>query len=93
VKQDDGSVVTVAETPADWARKEFTAGVRNAAIAKARADFPDKTIPDDDKVNHKTPLDAGGCPVGPNNTIPDGALSSECKRIDDLQTALQGRQH
>jgi hypothetical protein len=79
------------KTPAEWARDEFTPGVRNAAIAAARAKFPDKNIPDDDKVNHMTPLDAGGCPISSKNTIPDGALDPPCKRIDDLQTALQGR--
>jgi hypothetical protein len=79
------------QTPSEMARKEFTKGVRNEHLRMARVKFPDKTIPADDQVNHKTPLDAGGCPIGPHNTIPDGALSEECKRIDRLQGALQGR--
>lgn len=78
-------------TPAQLARDEWTTGVRNAALDAARAKFPDKSIPNDDQVNHMTPLDAGGCPVSPNNTIPDGALSPECLKIDCLQGALQGR--
>jgi hypothetical protein len=79
------------KTPAQAARDEFTKGVRNKAIADARAKFPGKTIPNGDKVNHITPLDAGGCPVSMDNLIPDGALDPKCKRIDDLQSALQGR--
>jgi len=80
-----------SKTPAQWARDEFTTGVRNDAIDAARRRFPDKSIPDDTKVNHMTPLDAGGCPVSDNNTIPHDALDPPCQRIDDLQSALQGR--
>ncbi|BCM17231.1 DUF4150 domain-containing protein [Mesorhizobium sp. J8] len=41
------------------------------------------------QVNHKTPLDAGGCPTSPDNLISDGALPPECKEIDTAQTTLQ----
>jgi hypothetical protein len=79
------------KTPGQWARDEFTPGVRNNALAAARSKFPDKVIPDEDQVNHMTPLDAGGCPKSMDNMIPDGALSEECLTIDRLQGALQGR--
>ena len=86
---------------ASEARKEFTPGVRNAAIADAKAKYgpPDpakvaaKRVanPDYDpyKVNHKTPLDAGGCPKGPKNLVPDWPLEGDCERIEELQTKLQ----
>ncbi|MGH8502234.1 MAG: DUF4150 domain-containing protein [Gammaproteobacteria bacterium] len=91
VKQDDGTMKSKQKTPTDWARDEVTKGVKNAIRAEARLTFPGRHIPDDDQVNHMTPLDAGGCPISPHNMIPDGALSEECLRIDRLQGALQGR--
>ncbi|OJH41956.1 hypothetical protein BON30_01625 [Cystobacter ferrugineus] len=48
-------------------------------------------IPDDDKVNHMTPADAGGCPYSGRNLVPDAALKGECKEIEDTQTRIQNK--
>jgi len=84
---------TKAKTPGQLAREEYEkSGAADDARRLARAKYPGKDIPDDDTVNHKTPLDAGGCPTSQNNLIPSGALDARCKHLDDLQTVLQGRQ-
>ena len=40
--------------------------------------------------NHMTPLNAGGCPTGSGNLIPHQALPVECQALDDIQSDLQG---
>jgi uncharacterized Zn-binding protein involved in type VI secretion len=40
--------------------------------------------------NHMTPLNAGGCPTGTGNIIPHQALSPACQQLDDIQSDLQG---
>jgi hypothetical protein len=39
-----------------------------------------KTIASGEKVNHRTPLAAGGCPSSPKNLVPDSELSADCKK-------------
>jgi len=70
--------------------KEFKRDVRDEANKRAARKLGRK-VPDDTPVHHITPLDAGGCPKGAGNTVSDAELSGACKRIDVLQTALQGR--
>lgn len=48
-----------------------------------------KTISKSSPVNHKTPLEAGGCPIGQGNLVPTDALSPECQTVDKAQTKLQ----
>lgn len=69
------------------ARGQFTKGVRRQSISEWRS--KGHIINDDDKVNHKTPLDAGGCPLSMTNLIPTAALKGECREIEDLQSQLQ----
>jgi hypothetical protein len=46
-------------------------------------------ISDDDKLNHMTPADAGGCPYSSQNLVPTAALKDDCLEIEDTQTRLQ----
>jgi len=41
------------------------------------------------RINHMTPLAAGGCPVSDGNLIPHPALSSDCQAIDEIQSQFQ----
>jgi hypothetical protein len=55
---------------------------------KEHPQFPQVTM--SAQVNHKTPLDAGGCPVSEeSNLIPDPILNGPCARIEALQTRIQ----
>jgi hypothetical protein len=47
------------------------------------------SIPKNDKVNHKTPADAGGCPFSLQNLVPTAVLQGECLEIEDTQTRIQ----
>jgi hypothetical protein len=42
------------------------------------------------KVNHKTPKGAGGCPTGDGNLQPHNALCNVCQGLDDAFGDLQG---
>ena len=91
-KSGDGCATHFEGVPpgaATAARAEFTKGVQNAANRRAAA--KGFTVPKGTKVNHITPLDAGGCPIGDKNLVSDAELSGNCAQIDKLQTALQGR--
>ncbi len=94
-KSDDGCGTHFADVPPGAAAKardaEFTNAVRTEANRRAAAKLG-KAVPKNTKVNHITPLDAGGCPKAPGNTVSDAELSDPaCARIESLQTALQGR--
>lgn len=93
-KTEDGCGTHFADVPpgaATAARDtEFTEKVRREANERAAIKLG-RPVPRKTKVNHTTPLGAGGCPKGAGNTVSDAELSGPCKRIDDLQTALQGR--
>ncbi|HYO56798.1 DUF4150 domain-containing protein [Archangium sp.] len=65
---------------------------RFAYLKRYRRKHPDHGVSQNAKVNHKTPLDAGGCPISESNLVPDPVLSGPCKEIDDLQTLLQGKE-
>jgi hypothetical protein len=67
--------------------RQFTKGVRRQSISEWRS--KGWTIEDNDKVNHKTPLDAGGCPLSMTNLIPTAPLQGDCKEIEDAQSRLQ----
>jgi hypothetical protein len=56
--------------------------------AEARLGRP---VPESTPIHHTTPLDAGGCPIGEGNLVSDAELEGSCRRIDQMQTALQGR--
>ncbi len=45
---------------------------------------------DQNRINHRTPLDAGGCPTSNGNLIPHPVLSADCQAIDDIQGRFQG---
>ncbi|WP_143195570.1 hypothetical protein [Archangium sp. Cb G35] len=46
-------------------------------------------IPDNDKVNHMTPTDAGGCPSSMQNLVPTAVLQGDCLEIENAQTRIQ----
>jgi hypothetical protein len=93
-KSEDGCGTHFADVPPGAAtaarKKEFADEVRDEANKRAASKLG-RPVPLKTKVNHITPLDAGGCPKGSGNTVSDAELSGPCKKIDDLQTALQGR--
>jgi hypothetical protein len=70
------------------ARKEFDK-VRPHYLKRYVKGNPGSGVNGGSKVNHKTPLDAGGCPVSDANLVPDPVLSGPCREIEDLQTKLQ----
>jgi uncharacterized Zn-binding protein involved in type VI secretion len=70
------------------ARVEFDK-VRLRYLKGYNAANPGATVPLSSQVDHKTPLDAGGCPVSDTNLIPDPVLSGPCAQIESLQTKLQ----
>lgn len=70
------------------ARKEFDK-IRTRYVKDFKRNNPDAGVTNSSQINHKTPLDAGGCPVSPNNLIPDPVLSGDCAKIESLQTKLQ----
>lgn len=83
----DGTVVN--ETPGQLARRQTTKGVESDVRRDAKAKYPG--APTGGDIAHMTPVDAGGCPVSTKNMIPKNTMERpECKRIDDLQTCLQG---
>lgn len=62
---------------------------RKRYLDRYKAANPSSGVTGGSKVNHKTPLDAGGCPVSDANLVPDPVLSGPCREIEDLQTKLQ----
>lgn len=84
-------VKTSSEPPTSTPAQREKLGFTEKAAAASRREYRALgfTGPGS-KVNHKTPLAAGGCPSGPKNLIPDFALSEECKQLDAAQTKLQG---
>ena len=83
-------LIGVSRGSAAAARREFSARERKAANRRA-AEALGQDVPNATPVHHITPLDAGGCPISLDNLVSDAELQGSCKRIDDLQTALQGR--
>jgi hypothetical protein len=72
------------------ARKKFESS-RLSYINKYKKAHPDHGVTTSTKINHKTPIDAGGCPTSEENLIPDTMLSGPCREIEDHQTFLQGQ--
>jgi hypothetical protein len=70
------------------ARKQFDK-VRPHYLKRYVKENPGSGVNGGSQVNHKTPLDAGGCPVSDANLVPDPVLSGSCREIEDLQTKLQ----
>jgi len=66
----------------------FTDGVRSAVIDKHTKPDGSPIKKKGEQVNHKTPLQAGGCPVHEDNLIPNSALEDDCKKVDAAQTKL-----
>ena len=82
---------TVTKKKKDYYRKNilsFTNGVRNAVIDKHTKPDGSPIRKKGEQVNHKTPLQAGGCPVDDKNLMPNSALSPECQELDQAQTDL-----
>ncbi|NTX41325.1 DUF4150 domain-containing protein [Myxococcus sp. CA033] len=69
------------------ARKAFSRRIRYDSIKEWKN--RGYIIDDEDKVNHKTPLDAGGCPLSMQNLVPTEVLEGDCLEIEDLQTRIQ----
>lgn len=84
-------IKTNASPPTSTPKEREKLGFTDKAAALSRRQYREEgfTGPGS-KVNHKTPLAAGGCPSGLKNLIPDFALSEECKKLDAAQTKLQG---
>lgn len=90
-----GGTISVTDTLAGHAEREFSPGKRNASIAQWERKLAEKGLPSDipqgDKVNHKTPKEAGGC-NSPGNLVPDTAIARmggpDCEEIEKLQTEL-----
>lgn len=72
------------------ARKQFES-IRLGYIRSFKKAHTNSAVTNKTKINHKTPLDAGGCPVSEMNLIPDTELSGSCRTIEDHQTFLQGQ--
>lgn len=71
------------------ARNEFDK-MRHQYLLRYRRENPQHAqVSGRSQVNHKTPLDAGGCPVSSENLIPDPVLEGPCAQIETLQTRLQ----
>jgi hypothetical protein len=86
-KLQDGT--EVMETPGQSARRQTNPTVEKAVRADAAAKYPGADTGGD--IAHKTPMDAGGCPVKPDNMIPQNTIEGEdCKKIEELQTCIQG---
>ncbi len=43
-----------------------------------------------DEVSHRTPLNAGGCPIGKGNLTNKSKLSEQCQTVDNTITTYQG---
>ncbi|WP_371355925.1 DUF4150 domain-containing protein [Pseudomonas chlororaphis] len=43
----------------------------------------------ENKINHRVPKAAGGCPTGDNNLVPDSKLSKACRDVDDKLSSAQ----
>ncbi|WMI97481.1 DUF4150 domain-containing protein [Pseudomonas chlororaphis subsp. aurantiaca] len=43
----------------------------------------------ENKVNHRVPKAAGGCPTGDNNLVPDSKLSKACRHADEQLSVAQ----
>lgn len=68
----------------DTERDNFSApGGYKAEFARSYKAKTGKDIAPGEKVNHRTPLAAGGCPKSDDNLVPDSALSADCKKKDD----------
>jgi hypothetical protein len=74
----------------EGARRQYVKKRRKYLKAFIRAN-PAAGVTESSPVNHKTPIDAGGCPVSSNNLMPDPVLTGPCRRIEELQTRLQGK--
>lgn len=86
VTKDDGTVIT--GTPGQLARRETTPSVEATARKAAKAKNPKAKV--SGPIAHKTPMDAGGCPVSSDNLIPNNAIEGDdCKKIEELQTCIQ----
>jgi hypothetical protein len=84
-----GTDVEITGTPAQLARRLTTPTVEAAVRRAAAAKYPGAAVTGD--IAHMTPLDAGGCPVSTDNMIPKDTIEgADCKRIEDLQTSIQG---
>lgn len=90
-----GGTIDVTDTPAGHAVRDFSDGKANASIRDWENKLAERGLPSDiknnDKVNHKTPKEAGGC-NSPRNLIPDTAIERAggpgCQEIEQLQTEL-----
>lgn len=84
------------QTAADTAKRVNTASKRSKQIESAwdahRAKYKRRRpqLASGEKINHRTPKAAGGCPTGPRNLVPDSRLSDECKKVDEELTVAQG---
>jgi hypothetical protein len=78
---------------ASEARKEYTSGIRNASIRE----YKNKGYAvrsNNSSVAHKTPLEAGGCPISPKNLVPNDVIDAQgppCTDIEAAQTLLANR--
>jgi hypothetical protein len=43
----------------------------------------------ENKINHRVPKAAGGCPTGDNNLVPDSKLSMDCRDVDEELSVAQ----
>jgi hypothetical protein len=78
-------------------RNEFDKKHRDKFVEHWKSRNPGNPVPKGTSINHKTPLDAGGCPAGGGpdkgypGLVPDHVLTGDCAKIEARQTALQGR--
>src|SRR5206468_4326142 len=87
VTKSDGT--TVKDTPGQLARRETSPGVEAAVRRDTRKKYPGADT--GGPIGHKTPMDAGGCPVKTDNMIPQNSIEGDnCKKIEELQTCIQG---
>lgn len=73
---------------AEVKKMEFKDSVRNRVVNEWQAKGH-KVPSNGAQINHKTPVDAGGCPIGSGNLVPDCVLTGECAEIETLQTRFQ----
>ncbi len=66
----------------------FKDSVRQVSIASHTKPDGSPIKAKGETVNHKTPLQAGGCPTNQSNLIPNSALTPECQKVDAAQTKL-----
>jgi hypothetical protein len=70
-------------------RARKTAEIDDEWSAKSAKYRQRRGIPAGEKVNHRCPKAAGGCPTGPKNLVPDSRLSEECQEVDKMLTDAQ----